>query len=143
MDSAAAAAVVVPYVVQAVETFGEKVLEKSTDVAAESAAGFGAKLVQKLFHRDGGRPQSARAIAAEVAVRDLAQSPSDDDLQAAARVAVGKLLDDDHLLAGEIAGMLSSAPRIGGAERSITTVGQSGGMNVAGDRNKVSYRQGR
>jgi len=143
VDSAAAAAAVVPYVVQAVETFGEKVLEKSADAAAEGAAGFGARLVARLLRRGGDRPLTDRGAAVESAVRDLAATPSDEDVQAAARVAVRKLLDEDPGLAAEVAGLLGGAPRIEAGDRSINVGTQSGGANVTGDRNRVTYRQGR
>jgi hypothetical protein len=142
VDSAAAAAAVVPYVVQAVETFGEKVLEKSADAAAEGAAGFGARLVARLLRRGDGRPLTGRGAAVESAVRDLAATPSDAEVQAAARVAVRKLLDEDPGLAAEVVGLLDRA-RIEAGDRSITIGSQSGGANVTGDRNRVTYRQGR
>jgi hypothetical protein len=140
MDAGLAAAVV-PYVVAAAEVLGEKVLDKGADAAAEGVAGFGARLIARLLRR-GDRESAGGEAAVELAVRDLVAAPSDPDVQAAARVAVRKLLAADPVLAGEVRALLAEAPQAGPGERSIVIGEQSGGLNITGDRNKVRHRDG-
>jgi hypothetical protein len=155
VTAAAVAAAVLPYLVSAVEAFGQKVLERTADAAADEAAGFGARLLGRLLRRDqGGAAEDAqpagthasgvgREAAVAEAVRDLAAAPADEDARAVLRVAVRKLLEDDPELREEVAGALRGAPAVAVGERAIVIGQQSGGVNVAGDGNDVSYHPGR
>jgi len=145
-----AAAVVVRYLVVAVEAFGERVLDKTVDkavdAAAEESAGVGRRLLAKLLRRDGrsgepatavpakGEPTTAEPTTAETerrelavveAVRDLVRIPADEEAQIVVKAAVRTLLESDPALLAEVARLLEQAPS------PSTTVAASGPGAVA------------
>jgi hypothetical protein len=154
MDPVTLAAAVTPFLLNAVEGLGDKIWEKASDAAADEAAGFGRRLLAKLLRRGGGHPgpaavedssaEAAPAARSEVAVidavNDLVAAPADEDVLATLRLAVRKLLAADSSLMVEVADLVEKeAPRQQAGERSIQIGGdQSGGLNVAGDKNRIS-----
>lgn len=148
LTAAAAAGLVVRYLLPAVRTFGEKVWEKSeaaaSDQAAESAVGFGRRLLHRLLPR---RPEG-EAPGAKVAVRekdvvrrvnDLAARPDDARAATLAEAAVEGLLDADPALLAAIAQLLASAPKtaVQQGDRSVNVGGDNSGVIVTGDSNTV------
>jgi hypothetical protein len=157
MDPVTVAAAVTPFLLRAVEGLGDKIWEKASDAAADEAAGFGRRLLAKLLGRDGGHadpaaagtdssveagPETRGEVAVVDAVNDLVAAPADEDVLAALRLAVRKLLAADPSLMAEVGDMVEKeAPRQQAGERAIQ-IGrdQSGGVNVSGDDNRISYR---
>lgn len=89
-----------PFVSAAVAGYGGAVLKVSEDAAADATLSLGRRILQRVFGR--GQPPAALA--------DLAAEPQDQDLQAALRVALRKLLADDSELAAQIRDLLTEAP---------------------------------
>jgi hypothetical protein len=154
MDPVTLAAAVTPFLLKAVEGLGDKIWEKASDAAADEAAGFGRRLLAKLLHRDRGPADSAEtdvSVAAEPgtqgevavvdAVNDLVAAPADEDVLAALRLAVRKLLAADPSLMAEVADMVEKEAPIQQAGDRAIQIGrnQSGGVNVTGDSNRITY----
>jgi hypothetical protein len=85
---------------------GEKAAEKATETAAgkfgEAAWGKAQAVWKKLSPKVDGKE------AAKEAVTDVARNPEDEDLQAAFRVQLKKLLEQDEALAKAIAQILQA-----------------------------------
>ncbi len=157
MDPVTLAAAVTPFLLKAVEGMGNKIWEKASDAAADEAAGFGRRLLAKLLHRDGGNtdpaaetdssveaaPETRGEVAVIDAVNDLVAAPADEDVLVALRLAVRKLLAADPSLMAEVADLVQrEAPRQQAGDRAIQVGGnQSGGVNVTGDKNQITYRR--
>jgi hypothetical protein len=149
VDPITVAAQVTPFLLKAVQTLGGKVWDRASDAAAEDAAGFGHRLLARLLGRDsdpGAQADSATEggpgqVAVAEAVGDLVAAPDDQDLQAALRVAVRRLLAGDPVLLAEVVDLVEQqAPRLRAGDRSILIGGdQHGGVNVAGDTNTITY----
>jgi hypothetical protein len=156
VDPITIAAAATPFLLKAVEALGDKVWDKTSDAAADEAAGFGRRLLARLLRRGDGpdadpdadtssdvvavagtRDQAGVALA----VHDLVTAPGDQDLQAALRLAVRRLLAADPVLMAEVADMVAQhTPAQQAGDRSILLGGaQHGGVNVTGDSNKISY----
>jgi hypothetical protein len=148
LTAAAAAGLVVQYLLPAVKTLGETIWEKSTaaasDQAADAAVGFGQRLLHRLLPR---RPDSESA-AGEIAVRekdvarrvnDLVARPDDAKAAVLAEGAVEGLLDVDPALLTAIAELLAAAPKnaIQQGDRSVTVGRDNSGVIVTGDSNTV------
>ena len=97
-----------PYVTAAVSAYGGAVLAKTQEEAADVTVSWGRKILQRIF-----------GVSAEVpeAVADLVAEPEDEDLQAALRARIRKLLAADAGLAAEVEQMLGQA-------REQTVIGQ-------------------
>ena len=131
-------AVLAPFLPHLV-TAGQKVAE---GVGAELGE-HGDDLARALWERLG--PKVEAKPAAQEAVQDAAANPKDADAQAALRVQVRKLLNDDPALVEELTRVLEQAQPAG----SVTTVTASGAGSIAagrdiqggtiitGDRNRV------
>jgi hypothetical protein len=89
------------------------------------------------------RPKVEAKSAALEAAHDVAQTPEDNNAQAALRMQFKKLLTEDEALAGEVAQWLEKAKAAGisvtaSGERSVAIGGDVNGSNiVTGDRNIV------
>ena len=156
MDPITVAAAATQFLLRAVDVLGVKVWDKTSDLAADEAAGFGHRLLARLLRRgddpdadpDAGAGHGAVAIAGTgdqagvaLAVRDLVATPGDQDMQAGLRLAVRRLLAADPVLMAEVAEMVAEhAPAQRAGDRSILFGGaQHGGVNVTGDGNDISY----
>jgi hypothetical protein len=160
VDPITIAAAATPFLLKAVEALGDKVWDKTSDAAADEAAGFGRRLLARLLRRsdgpdadpdaDTGSDTGSDVVAVAGArdqagvaraVHDLVTAPGDQDLQAALRLAVRRLLAADPVLMAEVADMVAQhTPAQQAGDRSILLGGaQHGGVNVTGDSNKISY----
>jgi hypothetical protein len=145
VDPVTVAALATPFLIKAVESLRDKIWESASDTVADEAVGFGRGLLDRLLRRTACGTQrdetNPRAEAVVEAVNDLATDPADNAIQGALTVAVRKLLVSDPDLMREIAQVLEKqAPTQRAGDRSINIGGsQSGGVNVTGDSNKVSY----
>lgn len=154
MDPITLAAAVTPFLLKAVEVLGAKIWDKAADAAADEASGFGRQVLARLLRRDGAptgadaqtdsdveaAPGTGREVAVIEAVNDLVITPTDQDALAALRLAVRKLLTADPSLMAEVVDLVEKqAPRQQAGDRSIQIGGdQHGGVNVAGDKNRIS-----
>ena len=122
-----------PYLLQA----GEKVAEETGKAVAGQSWEWAKSLWTKL------KPKVDAKPAALEAVHDAAKTPGDEDLQAALRVQLKKLLTEDQSLAEEVSRWLEQGKAAGitvtaSGERSVAIGGDvSGSSIVTGDRNKV------
>lgn len=121
MDVSVLVAAVFPYLSAAVAVYGRSVVERVEDQAEEAAADATVGLGRRILRRLLGRAESREAI--EGAVSDLADSPGDEDFQAAVRAQLKKALAADPALAAELAGEL---------ERAGVTVTAAGERSIAG-----------
>jgi len=121
-----------PYLLKA----GEKAAEETGKIAAGQSWELTKSLWSKL------KPKVEAKPTALEAAREAAQTPSDEDVQAALRVQLKKLLTEDQSLAAEVSRWLeqSKVARIVNASgnRSVATGGDVGGSVVSGDKNIVS-----
>ena len=123
-----------PYLLKA----GEKAAEETGKTVAGQSWEWGKSLWSKL------KPGVEAKPAALEAVQDVAHAPEDEDLQAALRVQLKKLLTEDQSLAEEVSRWLEQGKAAGitvtaSGERSVAIGGDAKGNTiVTGDRNKVS-----
>jgi hypothetical protein len=106
-----------PYLLKAGEKAAEEAGKKLGGDAWEKAKSLWAKLSPKV---------EAKAAAIEAA-SDVAKDPKDEDAQAALRLQLKKLLNDDSTLASEIAHLFEEAKQTG----SVTNIIASGKSAVA------------
>jgi hypothetical protein len=92
-----------PYLLKTGEKAVEETGKKLGGDAWDRAKGLWAKL----------RPEVEAKPAAQEAVLDAAAAPNDDDIQAALRLQLRKLLAEDAVLAGEIARLWQEAQQAG------------------------------
>lgn len=148
LTAAAAAGLVVKYLLPAVKAFGEKVWERSeavaSDQAADAAVGFGRRLLHGLLpHRPDGETAGAQVAVREkdVAkrVNDLVARPDDAKAATLAEGAVEGLLDADPALLAAIAELLAAAPKtaVQQGDRSVFVGRDSSGVIVTGDSNTI------
>jgi len=122
-----------PYLLKA----GEKAAEETGKTVAGQSWEWGKSLWSKL------KPGVEAKPAALEAVQDVAHAPEDEDLQAALRVQLKKLLTEDQSLAEEVSRWLEQGKAAGNivtasGERSVAIGGDAKGNTiVTGDRNKV------
>ena len=122
-----------PYLLKA----GEKAAEETGKTVAGQSWEWGKSLWSKL------KPGVEAKPAALEAVQDVAHAPEDEDLQAALRVQLKKLLTEDQSLAEEVSRWLEQGKAAGitvtaSGERSVAIGGDAKGNTfVTGDRNKV------
>ena len=121
-----------PYLLKA----GEKAAEETGKNVAVQTLDWGKSLWSKL------KPKVEAKPAALEAVQDAAQAPGDEDLQAALRVQLKKLLTEDHSFAEEVSRWLEQGKAAGinvsaTGERSVAIGGNvKGSTIVTGDQNK-------
>lgn len=127
------AAVAMSFVIAAVRSFGNAVLEQAQDDAAEATVGLGQRLLQRIF----GTRKAGEALPEPLA--DAVADPQDEDAVAALRLAIRKALAADSGLRTDVEGMLAS----GGVnvtamgERSIAAQTISG-VAVTGDNSTIN-----
>jgi hypothetical protein len=92
-----------PYLLKAGERAAEEAGKKLGGDAWDRAKGLWAKL----------RPKVEAKPVAQEAVQDAAAAPNDDDIRAAFRLQLRKLLAEDAVLAGEIARLWEEAQQAG------------------------------
>ena len=122
-----------PYLLKA----GEKAAEETGKTVAGQSWEWAKSLWTKL------KPTVEAKPAALEAAQDVAQSPEDEDLQAALRVQLKKLLTEDKSLAEEVGRWLEKGKAEGInvsaiGERSVAIGGNvKGSTIITGDQNKV------
>jgi len=122
-----------PYLLKA----GEKAAEETGKAVAGQSLEWAKSLWTKL------KPKVEAKPAALEAAQDVAHAPEDEDLQAALRVQLKKLLTEDQSLAEEVSRWLEQGKAAGitvtaSGERSVAIGGDvKGSTIVTGDRNKV------
>jgi hypothetical protein len=122
-----------PYLLKA----GEKAAEETGKAVAGQSLEWAKSLWTKL------KPKVEAKPAALEAAQDVAHAPEDEDLQAALRVQLKKLLTEDQSLAEEVSRWLEQGKAAGitvtaSGERRVAIGGDvKGSTIVTGDRNKV------
>ena len=122
-----------PYLLKA----GEKAAEETGKAVADQSVEWAKSIWSKLSPKVEAKP------AALEAAQDAAQSPEDEDAQAALRVQLKKLLTEDQSLAEEVSRWLEQGKAAGitvtaSGERSVAIGGDvKGSTIVTGDQNKV------
>ena len=123
-----------PYLLKA----GEKAAEETGKTVASESLEWAKSLWTKL------KPKVDAKPAAFEAAQDAAQTPEDEDAQAALRVQLKKLLAEDQSLAEEVSRWLEQGKAAGiivsaSGERSVAIGGDvKGGAIVTGDQNTVN-----
>jgi hypothetical protein len=107
---------------------------------AEGAADAGADLARRVWGRIA--PRAEQKPALKEALDDVAAAPSDADAQAALRIQLRKLLQEDASLREELEKTLAQAGQSNtvnaSGERSVAVGGNvSGGTIITGDRNRI------
>jgi hypothetical protein len=122
-----------PYLLKAGEKAAEEAGKKLGGDAWDRAKGLWVKL----------RPKVEAKPAAQEAVQDAAAAPNDEEIQAALRLQLRKLLAEDAVLAGEIERLWQEAQRAGATviaagERSVA-IGRdvTSSTIITGDQNVV------
>jgi hypothetical protein len=129
-DVASMAAEMSPYISAAVGAYGEAVLAKVRDDAADATVGLGRRLLKKIFgHRDEGEPLPA-------ALDDLVADPGDSDALAACRLEIRRVLAADPVLQAEVRSMLASA---GGVTQQVRAGRDA--YTAGRDQTVVNYRR--
>ena len=122
-----------PYLLKA----GEKAAEETGKTVASQTLEWAKSLWSKLKPRVEAKP------AALEAAQDAAQSPDDQDAQAALRRQFKKLLEEDQSLAEEVSRWMDQGKAAGiyvsaTGDRSVAIGGDVNGSNIiTGDRNRV------
>lgn len=121
-----------PYLMKMGEKAAEEAGKKMGEGAWETARALWAKL----------RPKVEARPAAQEAAADVARNPQDADAQAALRLQLRKLLDQDPALATEVAALLQQATggniAIASGDRSVAIGGYVSGSTITtGDRNVI------
>ncbi|MEU7833665.1 hypothetical protein [Nonomuraea sp. NPDC049129] len=114
-----------PYVVAA-GAYGSGVLARVQEDAADATVGWGRKILQRFF---GAEPKSAE-VPREL--ERLIREPDNVDFQAALRVYLAELLQEDAQLADDVRDMLEQAETATGHWVAGNTVTASGGGVAAG-----------
>ncbi|WP_162688673.1 MULTISPECIES: hypothetical protein [unclassified Streptomyces] len=132
MDVLTIANEITPYVTAAAGAYGTAVFTRATDAGADATLTLGQRILQRIWHREAGRPGIRQALD------DMAESPHDPDVQAALRVQIREALAADPTLAGDLVRLL------GGAGVNITASGErsvavrdSSGVISTGDNARV------
>jgi len=119
-----------PYLLKAGESAAQEAGKNLSEEAWASAKALWAKL----------RPKVEAKPAALEAAQDVAENPDDEDAQAALRLQLKKLLNEDPALAEAVAGLWEQARAAGVTvvNRSVVIGGRvSGSIIVTGDENVV------
>ncbi|MCK4314651.1 MAG: hypothetical protein KAX24_02660 [Anaerolineae bacterium] len=128
MDPTTLAATVVtllsPYLAEAGKTAAKKIGESVGDAVP--------KLYQAIKSRFAQKPAAAEALA------DLEKTPTDEDLQAAARVQLKKILAEDSSFAEQLGQLLEAAQSAGGS--TVVTVTGSGAAAVGDKATAIGER---
>ena len=115
--------------------------EKAAEETGKAVAGQSWEWVKSLWTKL--KPEVEAKPAALEAAQDVVHAPEDEDLQAALRVQLKKLLTEDKSLAEEVSRWLQQGKAAGitvtaSGERSVAIGGDAKGNTiVTGDQNKV------
>ena len=133
IEVAALAGQLMSYAIAAIRAFGERVLEKAQDDAAEATIGLGRSVLQKIF----GTRKTGEPLPEPLA--DTVAHPEDEDAMAAMRLAIRKALASDLHLRAEVEQMLSAAGVIvtAAGERSIAAQTITG-VAATGDNTTIN-----
>ena len=105
MDEVSVVAAASPYIAATTGAYGsaviERVLEGAPDQADESVK-LGSRILQALLQA----PETRAAL--EVSILDVAEFPGDEDVLAALRLQIRRMLQNDPALLTEISGMLQT-----------------------------------
>ncbi|MEU7739082.1 hypothetical protein [Nonomuraea sp. NPDC049158] len=120
-----------PYVVSAVSAYGGAVLARVQEEAADATVGWGRKILQRFFGTDAEQAQVPREL------ERLIREPDNADFQAALRVYLAELLQEDAQLADDVRRMLEQADSATGNTASGNTVtasdrGVAAGRDITG-----------
>lgn len=107
---------VVPMIGAAVGAYGEGVLSRAEDEAAEATVRLGQRVLARILHR------APNPVPMQAAVGDLAAAPGDADALAGLRLQIRKLLAADADLVAELAEMLPARAEASG-ENSVAVAG--------------------
>jgi hypothetical protein len=146
LTAAAAASAVMNYVLPAIRSLGEKVLEASEDSVSNAVVGFGKRLLHALLGR---RAQADRSSPEVVSLRNglerrvlaLGKDPAQQKAASQLEGAIEDLLLADSSLLASIAALLETAPQatVRQGDRSSYIGGDSSGPVITGDGNSVTY----
>lgn len=138
MDVTSLARELTPYVVMALP-YLTKTGEKAAEVVTEKLTEAGWEKIKAIWQRMRSKIE-AKPTALE-AVQDALQSPDNQDVQAALRRQLQKLLEGDASLAGEVAQLWMEAKAVGinvTGNRNVAITGDvSGSTIITGDHNQV------
>jgi hypothetical protein len=144
--AAAAAGVVMKYVLPAIRDLGDKVLEASEDSVSNAVVGFGKRLLHALLGRRAQAGQSRPEVVAlrkgiERRVLALARDPAQQKAASQLEGAIEDLLMADSRLLASIAALLERAPQatVRQGDRSSYVGGDNSGTVITGDGNTVRY----
>ena len=120
-----------PYLLKA----GEKAAEETGKTVANQSLEWGKSLWSRLKSKVEAKPEALEAA------QDIAQSPEDQDAQAAFRRQLNKLLTEDQSLAEEVSRWLEQGKAVGitvvaSGERSVAIGRDFQGTIITGDQNK-------
>ncbi|MFE1507571.1 hypothetical protein [Streptomyces sp. NPDC058726] len=111
---------IAPYITAVVSSYGTAVLTRSVDLSADATVSLGQRLLEKILRRSPEQPAQQDALTA--ALQDLAEDPSDPDLQAALRVQLKKFLLEEPDLIPDLSNLVAQQG---------TTIVASGDRSVA------------
>lgn len=124
---------IAPYITAAVSSYGTAVLTRSIDLSADSTVSLGQRILGKILRRSTGQPSQQDAVTS--ALQDLAENPTDPDLQAALRVQLKKLLLEEPELIPDLANLVAQQGTtiVASGDRSVAAHTINGGVHT-GDR---------
>lgn len=125
MDPASLTAFLAP-LLPALLNIGGRVAQETVEAVGEDAVGLGRRIWDKLRGRVEEKP------AATEAVNDVAERPDDEDRQAALRIQLRKLLEEDPELAAELSGLWEEGKAKGVVNVNVTASG-AGSVAVGRD----------
>lgn len=128
-----------PFVGAAAGAYGTAVVTRATDEGANATVAFGQRVLQRLWHREEGRPYLRRQL------QGVEDDPQNEGARAALREEIRRQLQEDDELRRDVAAMLADAPPPGGdsvtasGDRSVA-VGENTGIIVTGDSADIRWR---
>lgn len=130
MDPASLTAFLAP-LLPALLNIGGRVAQETVEAVGEDAVDLGRRIWDKLRGRVEAKP------AATEAVDDVAERPDDEDRQAALRVQLRKLLEEDPELAAEL-GRLWEEGKASGAVNVTVTASGAGSVAIGRDARRTN-----
>jgi hypothetical protein len=141
---AAAAGLVMKYLVPAIKDLGHEVLDSAEDSAGDEVVGFGKRLLHLLLDRQvqSGRVNPEFAVlesGIERRVRTLVENPAQDKAAIQLEGIIEELLTVNPALLSAITELVTRAPKAGPSQddRSVNIGRDNLGTVVSGDRNTV------
>ncbi len=116
MDPASLTAFLAP-LLPALLNIGSRVAQETVEAVGEEAVGLGRRIWDRLRGKVEAKP------AATEAVNDVAEHPDDEDLQAALRVQLRKLLEEDPELAADLDRLWEEGKASGAVNVTVTASG--------------------